>query len=113
LRQAAQATTAEKLLKMGGKFGLDLGTSLTAGNTVAPLVGGIAAGSPLGAGAVITAGTISRQLQKYMARGRAEEVIKLLQKGETPKEIGKLPPKEAQEIIMATKKGLIKEEKGK
>lgn len=81
LKEAAQSTTGEKLLKMMGKFGFDLGTSLTPGNTVAPLVGGaIAGGSSLGAGiAVPIVGTAARQTQKYIARGKAETLLKTLE----------------------------------
>jgi len=93
LRMAASATTAEKLLKMGGKFGIDLGTSLTPGNTVAPLLGGYFGGTP-----IIAAGTAVRQLQKYMARGKAEQVLKVLQKGGNPKELKRLPKRQAQKI---------------
>lgn len=100
LRTAARSTTAEKLFKMAGKFGLDLGTSLTPGSTVAPILGGYIGGAP-----VIAAGTAARQLQKYMARGKADNVIRAIQKGKTPKELTKLPPKE----VTAIKKAVIAE----
>lgn len=73
LKNAASSGGAEKLLKMGGKFGVDLGTSLTPGNTVAPLVGGFV--NP----ALPVAGTVARQAQKYAARGKAENLLNVLQ----------------------------------
>jgi len=103
LMNASRSTAAEKILKMAGKFGVDLGTSLTPGNTVAPLVGGFVAGSPVAGGAVVGLGTIARQLQKYMARGKADEVIRAIQKGGTPKELMQLPASEARDIIKAIK----------
>lgn len=96
LKDAARNTTSEKLLKMAGKFGIDLGASLTPGNTVAPFVGGYIGGTP-----IVVAGTVARQLQKYMARGKADDVIRAIQKGKTPKELMKLPPQEARKIIEA------------
>lgn len=73
LKEAAGSGTLEKLLKMGGKFGVDLGTSLTPGNTVGPLVGGYV--NP----AIPAAGTASRYGQKLLARGKAENLLKALE----------------------------------
>lgn len=102
LKEAARSGVGEKLLKMGGKFGFDLGNSMSAGNTVGPIVGASAAGLAGGvtsASVVPVLGTVSRQLQKYMARGKAEDVIRAIQSGSVPKEITKLPAKEASDII--------------
>lgn len=74
LRDAAANTTSEKLLKMVGKFGIDLGTSLTPGNTALPALTGFLGGTPL-----VAAGTMVRQAQKYMARGKAEKALQLIQ----------------------------------
>lgn len=74
LKDAARNNISEKLLKMFGKFGIDLGTNLTAGNTIGPLVGGYMA-SP----ALPLAGTVARQGQKYMARGKAEKALKAIE----------------------------------
>lgn len=74
LREAAANTTTEKLLKMFGKFGIDLGTSLTPGNTALPALTGFVGGSPL-----VAAGTVARQAQKYLARGKAEKALQLIQ----------------------------------
>lgn len=87
LREAASSSTPEKLLKMGGKFGIDLGTSLTAGNTVAPVVGSLAGGVAAGAGTagiVPIAGTAARYGQKLAARGKAEKLLQTIE-GITPK----------------------------
>lgn len=75
LKNAASTGGTEKLLKMGGKFGIDLGTSLTPGNTVAPLIGG--AINP----AIPVAGTVARQAQKYAARGKAQSLLNVIEKG--------------------------------
>lgn len=103
LKNAAQTGAAEKLFKMFGKFGLDLGTSLTPGNTIGPIVGGWASGGIAPGAAVVAGGTISKQLQKYMARGKAEQLLSVIQKGKIPKEIYNLPPVEAQDIISQIK----------
>lgn len=77
LKNAARSGIGEKLLKMGGKFGIDLGNSLTPGNTVLPVVTGVATGNPV-APAI---GTAARQLQQYMARGKAENLLNTIQSG--------------------------------
>lgn len=105
LRNAAQSGIAEKLYKMGGKFGLDLGTSLTPGNTVAPIIGGALTGGPMSGAAVIAGGTALRQLQKYMARGKAEQLLSVIQNGKIPKEIYNLPAPVAKNIIENAKSG--------
>lgn len=94
LLNAARSSAPEKLLKMAGKFGIDLGTSLTPGNTLLPLAGGYGV-SPL----VPVGGTIARQLQKYLARGKAEEALRIIERGGIPKDLGKLPPRVAKSII--------------
>lgn len=84
LKEAAKSTTGEKLLKMGGKFGIDLGTSLTPGNTVAPLIGALAGtseGGMLTGAAVPIAGTALRQTQKFIARGKGENLLKTIENG--------------------------------
>lgn len=84
LRDAAQSTTAEKLLKMGGKFGIDLGSSLSPGNTVAPIIGGLATGSPI----TPIAGTLARQGQKYVARGKADNLLRVIEGAAAPSQGG-------------------------
>lgn len=84
LKEAARASTPEKLMKMLGKFGIDLGSSTAPGNTVAPLIGSLggAAAGGLGAGAAVPIfGTLARQGQKYMARGKAENLLQAILQG--------------------------------
>lgn len=82
LRNAANYTTGENLLKGIGKLGLDFSKSGT-GNTVMPFLlsfakaGGasfVPGGIPLVAGA-----TAARQVQKYITRGKAEKALKLIE----------------------------------
>lgn len=75
IRDAAQNTTGEKLLKMAGKFGIDFGSSITPGNTVAPLLGGYL--NP----AIPVAGTAARGAQKYIARGKGEQLLRAIEGG--------------------------------
>jgi len=103
LREAASASTPEKLLKMAGKFGLDLGTSTSIGNTVAPLVGsavGGAAGGLSTAGVVPVAGTAARYGQKLAARGKAENLLRTIEGATVEK--GGLPA-----LISADKAGQV------
>jgi hypothetical protein len=74
LKDAASGTITEKLLKMGGKFGFDLGHSTTMGNTVAPLIGG-----EIGGIGVPIAGTAARIVQTLSAKGKAETLLKTLE----------------------------------
>lgn len=74
LKDAASGTITEKLLKMGGKFGFDLGHSTTMGNTVAPLIGG-----EIGGIGVPIAGTAARIGQTLSAKGKAETLLKTLE----------------------------------
>lgn len=105
LKNAASGTTMEKIYKMGGKFGLDLGTSTTLGNTVAPAIAAVASGGVGSGAAVVVGGTVLRQLQKYMARGKAEQLLATIQKGGMPKEMMAIPAKEASQIIERIKNG--------
>lgn len=75
LKIAAKSTVPEKILKGFGKFGVDLGTSFTPGNTVAPLIGAYA--NP----ALPVIGTAARQVQKYLARGKAESALQAIEGG--------------------------------
>lgn len=75
IKEAARSSAPEKLLKMMGKFGIDLGTSKTSGNTVAPLIGGLL--NPV----IPIAGTAARQGQKYLARGKVENLLKAIENG--------------------------------
>lgn len=81
LQNAARNTTGEKLLKTVGKFGIDLGSSLSPGNTALPALTGF---TGLGTGAshgipMVAAGTAARQGQKWLARGKAEQLLQTLE----------------------------------
>ena len=82
---AADQTTGEGLIKMAGKFGFDLGSGRSIGNTALPVLGGVGAGAASGAvlpaGAVIAAGTAARAAQKGLALGKAEELLRVIEKG--------------------------------
>lgn len=82
LKSAATLSTAEGVLKMMGKFGIDLGNSRI-GNTGLPVIGGLLTGYGAGPGigvALPVAGTAARQGQKYIARGKAENLLKTIEK---------------------------------
>jgi len=76
LKNAASTGGTEALLKMGGKFGIDLGSSLNVGNTIGPMVG-----YGVGGGAAPIAGTVARQAQKWAARGKASNLLQVLESG--------------------------------
>lgn len=79
LRNAANTGIGENVLKAFGKFGFDFSKSGT-GNTVLPVLSAVsqAAGNPLGVPLTI-AGTLARQGQKYIARGKAENVLRMIE----------------------------------
>lgn len=77
LKIASQQTTGEGILKLLGKFGFDLGSGRAIGNTALPVAGGLVSGTAI----VPTVGTAARQAQKYVGRGKAENVLKLIEKG--------------------------------
>jgi hypothetical protein len=94
LKNASRNSTSEGLLKAVGKFGFDLGSGRNIGNAALP-VGSILIGGGSG-GMLATVGTVARQAQKLSARGKVEDVLKLIQ-GQQPqvasRAIQKLSPK--------------------
>lgn len=82
LRNASRNSNSEGLLKAVGKFGFDLGSGRNIGNAALP-VGSILVGGGTG-GMLATVGTVARQAQKLSARGKVEDVLKLIQ-GQEPK----------------------------
>lgn len=83
LREASKLSTGEGILKMLGKFGLDFGGSRL-GSGVGAVVGSVAGGAAtggLGAVAAPVIGTAARQGQKYIARGKAENLLKIIEGG--------------------------------
>lgn len=104
LKQAANQTTGEGLLKMVGKFGFDIGSGRSVGNTALPIIGGglAGAGSGVGAGALVPiVGTMARQGQKWVARGKVENLLRAIEQGGsvTQKQIMNLPPKDAKALM--------------
>ncbi len=107
------ATGGEALLNLGGKFGIDLGSSVYQGRMAggaltlgaAKMAAGGAAGyaaggnegGVLGAVGAVAGGTVARQLQKWIASGRADDVLKIIQSGKklTPSQIKGMSPKAA------------------
>lgn len=84
LKLAANQTTGEGLMKMVGKFGVDLGSGFSAGNTALPALGALGAGVGAGTGVgalVPIVGTAARQGQKYLARGKAENLLQTIERG--------------------------------
>lgn len=75
LQESARQSSAEGMMKMLGKFGFDLGISTTFGNTALPVLGGVFGGSPV----IPAIGTAARYGQKYMARGKAEKLLNVLE----------------------------------
>lgn len=107
LKNAANMTVGERVMKSLGKFGFDLGTSTTFGNTALPVVGTALGGaSSAGLGAAVPAvGTTARQIQKYLARGKAEDLLKVIEAGgKVPQsKIMRLRPVEINAVMKAKK----------
>lgn len=104
IRKAANMSGGEGMLKMFGKFGIDLGSPLTQGNTVAPVIGaslGTAAAGIKTGGATLAAGTVARQAQKYIARGKLDDALKLIQSSGNPsKTISQIPNSKIREKLI-------------
>jgi hypothetical protein len=104
LKSASKLSGGEGILKMFGKFGLDLGTPVTQGNTALPVLGALGAGFGAGAqtgGATLAAGTVARQAQKYIARGKLDDALKLIQSsGDPAKTIAKISNRKLQEKLI-------------
>lgn len=104
LKEASLQTTGEGILKTFGKFGFDLGSTITTGNTALPVIGSIAAGvgGSGGAAAVVPAvGTVARQAQKYIARAKAEDLLKIIEQGGNVSKqmINSLPPAQKKKFL--------------
>ena len=105
LKNATNQTTGEGVMKLVGKFGFDLGSGRAVGNTALPVLGGIgtglAAGS-IGPGMVIPAvGTAARVGQKMLARGKAEELLQVIEQGGNVSMdmVNALPPAEKNKLL--------------
>lgn len=104
LKKASELSAGEGIAKMFGKFGLDIGTSLTMGNTALPVFGALAGSAAKGVGAggaIVSIGTAARQTQKYLARGKLDEALKLIQSSGNPSEvISKIPNRKIQQKLI-------------
>lgn len=105
LEFAAKQTTGEGIIKQIGKFGLDLGSARGIGNTALPALGGYGvavAGSGIAPAAVVPAvGTVARYAQKALARGKAEDLLKVIENGGkiTTKMVNSLPKAEQSKFM--------------
>ena len=83
-KDAANTSVTEGLMKLGGKFGFDPGAS-NQGTAWAGLTGGAALGAASGSaglGALVpVAGTVARQGQKWLGRGKAENLLQTIESG--------------------------------
>lgn len=81
-KEAANLSPVEGVSKLLGKFGFDFGGGGNVGSGFAALVGGASMAGAAGTGAgvaVPVVGTIARQGQKWLARGKAENLLQTLQ----------------------------------
>lgn len=82
-KNAANTSITEGLAKLGGKFGFDPGAS-NVGSAWAGLTGGAAMGAaagPIAGIAVPAVGTVARQAQKWLGRGKAENLLQTIEGG--------------------------------
>lgn len=84
LKRAGSNTSGEKILKQLGKFGIDFGTSLTPGNAFLPtaslFASSLSGATTKGAG-LVGVGTIARQTQRLLAKGKVNEALKIIEAG--------------------------------
>lgn len=112
LEHASGQTTAEGILKAFGKFGFDLGSGRSVGNTALPIMGGLLSGfgglaSGIGAAALTPAaavpivGTAARMSHKMMARATTDDLLRVIENGGalTPKMVNSLPKQEQQKLL--------------
>jgi hypothetical protein len=96
-KNAANTSVTEGLMKLGGKFGWDPGAS-NQGTAFAGVLAGLAGGAAYGTGvgaAIPIAGTIARQGQKWLGRGKAENLLQTIE--------GNVPPSLSSPISTAPK----------
>lgn len=100
LKTAAKSSKPQLALKALGTFGFDVGQT---GKNVA--LAGLTAGGQIFAPGVgvplATAGTLARQVDKYVARGKLETLLQILENGGkiTNSQVGQLPPKDAMYLL--------------
>jgi hypothetical protein len=112
LMSVAENTSGEKILKTLGKFGIDLGTSLTPGNTFLPAASVFAGSLSGSAGTGIAfagAGTVARKAQKLIASGKITDALKIIEQGgmgDIAGVIKTIPSKEGQKMLLSRILGL-------
>lgn len=103
LQDTSRNSAGEAILKMLGRFGFDLGSGRAAGTGVGAIVGGGVGFGFGGAGLGLTVpalGTVARSAQKWIAKGKVEKLLSVIEEGGKPsaKEINALPVEDAQKI---------------
>lgn len=101
LKDASTLSGGEGLLKMIGKFGFDAGSSRIGSGVGAVVGSGLAGAASGGTGAVLApvVGTAARYGQKFVARGKAENLLKTIEgtQRNIPKTLNNI--KETQKLV--------------
>jgi hypothetical protein len=96
LKDAAERSTGENILNSLGRFGFDKNNiafpTITAGGSIL---------APQIAMPLVVAGSAARQAGKFLARGKAEKLLQIIESGSkiTAKDVKDLPPRQATEIL--------------
>ncbi len=96
LKEASKLSVTEGILKSLGKFGFDLGNSRL-GNTALPVIGGYFSGGV----ALPVAGTVAREGQKLIAKGKVADLLKVIEQGGnvSAQQLSQLPPNQAMQVL--------------
>lgn len=81
LKQAARLSGGEAILKIAGKFGFDPARLGSGVGAIFGSAGGAVIGGTTGAGIVPAAGTAARYGQKLLTRGKAENLLRVIEQG--------------------------------
>jgi len=92
LKNAAYYSTPEQLLKLGGKFGIDLdnlkGVGQWGGAGLSATASYLGTGGVTAAAGLVVTSTLIKSLQKAMGRGKAEELLRLIERKQPiPKDV--------------------------
>jgi len=100
LKAASSLSTGEGILKSLGKFGFDIGSPTSLGNTALP-VAATAFGNP----ALTVAGTAARQGAKLAAKGKVDQLLQTIESGGSvsPKQLQALSKPEQLKVLQALK----------
>jgi hypothetical protein len=96
LKEASRLSVTEGILKSLGKFGFDIGGATRLGNTALP-VGGLLLGQP----GLTIAGTIAREGQKAIAKGKVADLLKIIEQGGnvSAQQLSQLPQGQATKLL--------------